>query len=105
LVARGHDVTLFATGDSCTAARLCSVVPTGWSEDATIEPKVAECLHISEVFERSRDFDIIHNGFDFLPLTYSDLIATPVVTTIHGFSSERIVPVYERYDSTTAYVS
>jgi glycosyltransferase involved in cell wall biosynthesis len=40
-----------------------------------------------------------------LPLTYSDLVATPVVTTIHGFSSDRIVPVYERYDSTTAYVS
>ena len=48
-----------------------------------------------------RDFDIIHNGFDFLPLTYSRLVDTPVVTTIHGFSSERIVSVYEHYDSTT----
>ena len=57
------------------------------------------------VFERAGEFDIIHNGFDFLPLTYSDLVTTPVVTTIHGFSSDRIVPVYERYDSTTAYVS
>ena len=57
------------------------------------------------MFERAGEFDIIHNGFDFLPLTYSDLVTTPVVTTIHGFSSDRIVPVYERYDSTTAYVS
>src|SRR5436189_6071456 len=69
LVARGHDVTLFATGDSQTSARLRSVIATGWSEDTTTEPKVAECLHISEVFERAGEFDIIHNGFDFLPLT------------------------------------
>ena len=71
----------------------------------TIDAKVAECLHIASVFERAGDFDIIHNGFDFLPLTYSDLVTTPVVTTIHGFSSPRIVPVYERYDGTTAYVA
>ena len=57
------------------------------------------------MFERAVEFDIIHNGFDFLPLTYSELVTTPMVTTIHGFSSDRIVPVYERYDSTTVYVS
>ena len=57
------------------------------------------------MFERAGDFDIIHNGFDFLPLTYSGLVDTPVVTTIHGFSSPRIVPVYERYDATTTYVA
>jgi glycosyltransferase involved in cell wall biosynthesis len=105
IVARGHDVTLFATGDSITAARLQSVVPTGWEEDATIEPKVAECLHISEVFERSDDFDVIHNGFDFLPLTFTELVTTPVVTTIHGFSSPRIVPVYAKYNGRTTYVA
>jgi glycosyltransferase involved in cell wall biosynthesis len=105
LVLRGHEVTLFATGDSITAAALRSVVPTGWSEDDTIEPKVAECLHISNAFERSNDFDIIHNGFDFLPLTYTDLVATPVVTTIHGFSSSRIVPVYAKYNGRTSYVA
>jgi glycosyltransferase involved in cell wall biosynthesis len=105
LVARGHEVTLFATGDSITSARLQSVVPTGWSEDAAIEPKVAECLHISAVFERSDEFDVIHNGFDFLPLTFTDLVTTPVVTTIHGFSSPRIVPVYAKYDGRTIYVA
>jgi glycosyltransferase involved in cell wall biosynthesis len=66
---------------------------------------VAECLHIASVFEQAEEFDIIHNGFDFLPLTYSGLVDTPVVTTIHGFSSPRIVPVYERYDATTTYVA
>ena len=105
LVAAGHHVTLFATADSITTASLHATAPCGWSEDATIDAKVAECLHIASVFERAGDFDIIHNGFDFLPLTYSDLVTTPVVTTIHGFSSDRIIPVYERYDSATAYVS
>jgi len=105
LVAAGHDVTLFATADSITTARLHGTAPHGWSVGHDIEPKVAECLHIAAVFERADHFDIIHNGFDFLPLTYSGLVTTPVVTTIHGFSSERIVPVYERYDATTAYVA
>ena len=88
LVARGHEVTLFATADSRTSAHLVATSPTGWSEDPSIEPKVAECLHIASMFERAADFDVIHNGFDFLPLTYSELVDTPVVTTIHGFSSE-----------------
>jgi glycosyltransferase involved in cell wall biosynthesis len=105
LVRRGHDVTLFATADSVTTARLHATSHTGWSEDASIDPKVAECLHIASVFERADEFDIIHNGFDFLPLTYSALVEAPVVTTIHGFSSEAIVPVYARYDATTAYVA
>jgi glycosyltransferase involved in cell wall biosynthesis len=105
LVRRGHQVTLFASGDSVTAAELASVVPRGWSEDPTIEPKVAECLHIASVFERADEFDIIHNGFDFLPLSYSRLVRTPVVTTVHGFSSPRIVPAYERYDATSSLVA
>lgn len=105
LVARGHDVTLFAAGDSITGARLESVIPHGWSEDASVDPKVAECLHISSVFERSDDFDVIHNSFDFLPLTYSRLVTTPVVTTIHGFSSPAITRVYERYNSSCHYVA
>ena len=105
LVARGHDVTLFATGDSETSAALSSVVPRGWSEDPILDPKVAECLHISAVFERAAEFDIIHNSFDFLPLTYSGLTSTPVITTIHGFSSPQIVPVYEKYDRRTFYVA
>ena len=105
LVTAGHRVTLFATADSVTTAALVGSSPCGWSEDASIDPKVAECTHIASVFERADEFDIIHNGFDFLPLTYSGLVDTPVVTTIHGFSSPRIVPVYERYDATTHYVA
>ncbi len=105
LVARGAEVTLFATGDSLTTARLSSVVPRSWSEDDQVDPKVAECLHIASVFERAAEFDLIHNSFDFLPLTYSALVDTPVLTTIHGFSSPRIVPVYARYNRRGSYVS
>lgn len=105
LVARGHQVTLFATGDSETTATLSSVIPRGWSDDVEVDPKVAECLHIAAVFERADEFDVIHNSFDFLPLTYSDLVRTPVVTTIHGFSSPRILAVYERYNRHGAYVA
>jgi glycosyltransferase involved in cell wall biosynthesis len=105
LVARGVDVTLFASGDSATAATLSSTVAHGWEDDPEVEPKVAECLHISAVFERAGEFDLIHNSFDFLPLTYSALVATPVLTTIHGFSSEKIVEVYEKYDGRGGYVA
>lgn len=105
LVARGVDVTLFATADSRTAARLHAVCPTGWEEDPDRNPKVWECLHISEVFEHAGEFDLIHNHFDFLPLTYSRLVETPLLTTIHGFSSPKILPVYRKYDATTHYVA
>jgi glycosyltransferase involved in cell wall biosynthesis len=105
LVARGVDVTLFATGDSLTAARLVSVVARGWSEDPGLDAKVAECLHIAAAFERAGEFDLIHNSFDFLPLSYSGLVSTPVLTTIHGFSSPSIVPVYEKYNHRGAYVA
>jgi len=105
LVAKGVDVTLFATGDSITSARLDAVVPRGYSEDESIEPKVWECLHIASCFDRAGEFDLIHNNYDFLPLTYSALVDTPVLTTIHGFSSEAIVPVYQRYNGRGHYVS
>ena len=105
LVERGVDVTLFATADSETAGRLASVVRRGYSEDPDADPKVSECLHIAHVFERADEFDLIHNSFDFLPLTYSELVATPVLTTIHGFSSPRILAVYQRYNATSSYVA
>jgi glycosyltransferase involved in cell wall biosynthesis len=97
LVSRGWDVTLFATGDSITEARLHAVVGRGYEEDRAIDPKVAEYLHISEVFEHAAEFDLIHSHYDFMALCYTRLVKTPVLTTIHGFSSRRIMPVYEKY--------
>ena len=105
LVERGVDVTLFATADSLTRARLAAVCPRPYSEDPSLDTKVWECLHIAAAFERATEFDIIHNQFDFLPLSYSGLVETPVLTTIHGFSSPRILPVYERYNDRAYYVA
>jgi glycosyltransferase involved in cell wall biosynthesis len=97
LVARGWDVTLFASGDSVTRARLHAVVCKGYEEDRSLDPKVAEYLHISEAFEHAAEFDLIHSHYDFMALTYSRLVKTPVLTTIHGFSSPKIMPVYQKY--------
>ncbi|MFT6941566.1 MAG: glycosyltransferase involved in cell wall biosynthesis [Bacteroidia bacterium] len=105
LVERGHEVTLFATGDSMTQSKLESVCKTSLGEDKDLDPKVWECLHISHLMEMAGEFDIIHNHFDFLPLTYSQLINTPMITTIHGFSSPKILAVYKKYNKSTAYIS
>jgi mannose-6-phosphate isomerase-like protein (cupin superfamily) len=105
LVERGVDVTLFATGDSVTKATLRSVVAHGYEENREQDAKVAECLHIAQVFEHADEFDLIHNHFDFLPLAWSRLTATPVVTTIHGFSSARVLPAYREYDRDSHFVA
>ena len=107
LVARGVDVTLFATADSLTRARLVSVAPRGYAEDPSLDAKVYECLHVAAAFEQAAggSFDILHNHFDFLPLSYSRLVTTPLITTVHGFSSERILPVYRAYNPTTHLVA
>ncbi len=105
LVARGIDVTLFATADAQTSARLVAVCPRPYAEDTALDAKVWECLHIASCFERADEFDIIHNHFDFLPLSYSALAEAPVLTTIHGFSSASILPVYQRYNKQCSYVA
>src|SRR4030095_11873854 len=105
LIKSGGDVTLFATADSVTKASLNAVIPHGYEEDQNQDAKVLECLHISNLAEQAGEFDLIHNHFDFLPLTYSKLIATPMLTTIHGFSSPNIIPVYKKYNSNNHYVS
>jgi len=105
LVARGVDVTLFATLDSITAGRLAGLVPAPYSEDPTLDAKVWEALHVAHVFERAGEFDIIHNQADFIPLAFSRLVETPVVTTIHGFSSLRILPIFKAYEERVAYVA
>src|SRR6202046_1742355 len=97
LVAHGWNVTLFATGDSVTRAHLHAVIAKGYEEDRSLDPKVSEYLHISEAFEHAAEFDLIHSHYDFMALTYTRLVRTPVLTTIHGFSSQRIMPVYEKY--------
>ncbi|MCF2513676.1 glycosyltransferase family 4 protein [Sphingomonas sp. G124] len=105
LVARGVDVTLFATLDSVTSGKLDGVAPRGYSEDTSLNAKVWEALHIAHLFERAGDFDLIHNQADFMPLIFSRMTDTPIVTTIHGFSSPSILPVFQRYNDRSAYVA
>jgi glycosyltransferase involved in cell wall biosynthesis len=105
LVARGVDVTLFATLDSQTAARLDGVVPAPYSEDPSIDAKVWEFRHLAHLFEQADRFDLIHNQADFPAHGFSGLVATPMVTTIHGFSSDRILPMYRPYQDRVHYVA
>jgi glycosyltransferase involved in cell wall biosynthesis len=105
LVEKGIDVTLFATGDSITKGKLEYICEKPYAEYTELDSKVWESLHISHMMERADQFDLIHNNYDFLPLSYSRLIKTPIVTTIHGFSSPKILPVYKKYNSNGYYVS
>lgn len=105
LVSRGWDVTLFATADSVTKAKLHAVIDKGYEEDKEKNPKVCEYLHISEIMEQAGKFDLIHSNYDFMALTYSRLIDTPMLTTIHGFSSDKIRRVYHKYKGDSYFVS
>lgn len=105
LIKQGVEVSLFATGNSSTSAKLEWICPHAYEEDRSLDPKVWECLHIAHLFEQADKFDLIHNHYDFLPLSYSRLVKTPLLTTIHGFSSPRIIPVYQRYNPFCHYIS
>lgn len=85
LVMRGHEVTLFASGDSITAAKLESVHPQALRLDASIkECGIYEMLQLARVYERAGDFDIIHSHTGCAALPYSRLTKTPTVHTLHG---------------------
>jgi glycosyltransferase involved in cell wall biosynthesis len=105
LVARGEDVTLFATADSITAARLESVLPHGYGEDPTMDGRVWEALHIGHALEHSGGFDIVHNHLDWLPLALAGSWRAPLVTTVHGFSGSAILPAYARAASNYVSIS
>lgn len=105
LVAAGVDVSLFATANSITSAKLSAVVPSPYEETPGMDAKVWEGLHLAHAFGQAGAFDLLHNHYDFLPLTYASLVATPTLTTIHGFSNEAILPVYRAYDGRAHYVS
>ncbi|WP_221330461.1 glycosyltransferase family 4 protein [Actinoplanes sp. L3-i22] len=99
LVARGIDVTLFATLDSVTTATLAGVVPAGYEGNDDLDGRVWEAIHVSNVLARSGEFDLIHNHLDWLPLAFSAHCAAPMLTTIHGFSGANILPAYRRANS------
>jgi glycosyltransferase involved in cell wall biosynthesis len=85
LVARGHEVTLFASGDSITSAKLESIHPQALRLDSTIkEYGIYEMLQLAQVYERAGEFDLIHSHMGCGALPYSKLTQTPTVHTLHG---------------------
>lgn len=102
----GLDVTLFATGNSRFDGRLVSVVPVGLNEDPALNKEVFTALHVAECFRRLDEFDLIHNNFDWKPLTYAlGSRRPPLITTIHGFSSPQILAAYYAGASRSFYCS
>jgi glycosyltransferase involved in cell wall biosynthesis len=94
LVERGVDVTLFATLDSRTSASLAGVCATPYAEDPGLDGRVCEALHVAHAFERSAEFDLVHNHLDWLPLAFARHCRAPLLTTVHGFSGPKILPAY-----------
>lgn len=105
LVALGVDVTLFATLDSLTSARLAGVVPHGYAEDPALDGRVCEALHVADVFARSAEFDLVHSHLDWLPLAFEAHCAAPLVTTVHGFGGAAILPAYRSARSALVSIS
>lgn len=100
LVDRGHDVTLFASGDSLTRARLRSAVDRPLSEDPALarHAREYESLNTALAFEHADDLDVLHNHTGCFPLPLARLTGTPVLTTLHGSAAEegsRLI--YRRY--------
>jgi len=92
---RGLDVTLFATGNSRFDGPVHSVVPVGTAEDPSLNGDVFGALHIAGLMERAHEFDLIHNNFDWKPMTYALASkAPPMLTTVHGFSTPQILAAY-----------
>ena len=85
LVRRGHDVTLFASGDSQTTATLFPSCERGLRLDPIARDYIAYAMiEMGEVYSRAENFDLIHNHNDYLAFSFARLSATPTVTTIHG---------------------
>src|SRR2546425_11274144 len=100
LVARGHDVTLFATADSRTTARLHAIFPHGYWHDENMWPwELYEMLNLAAAVERARDFDIIHYEAAYYPmsLAFTRLSPTPIVQTLHHSPSTAEVALWSRY--------
>jgi glycosyltransferase involved in cell wall biosynthesis len=100
LVARGHDVTLFATGTSRTTARLRATFERGYGEDPSLWPwELCEMFNVASAIESAADFDIIHYQAMYAPisLAFTRMSPVPVVQTIHHAPSAPEVALWRRY--------
>jgi glycosyltransferase involved in cell wall biosynthesis len=100
LVARGHDVTLFAPGHSVTKARLHATFPLGYREDPSMWPwEMYELLNLTAAVERAQDFDIIHYEAEYYPLSlaFTRLSSAPVSQTLHHAPDIEELRLWRRY--------
>src|SRR5881397_2792296 len=100
LVARGHDVTMFATGDSKTNATLAAIYTHGYCHDENMWPwELYEMLNLAAAVERAREFDIIHYEAAYYPmsLAFARLSPTPIVQTLHHSPSQAEIRLWSRY--------
>lgn len=105
LIKRGHDVTLFATADSKTKAKLIPVWPRGLFADTNVEyPAAVFSLLYKELLERQDEFDIIHDHCEYQTSTYSQFIAPPIVTTLHNPFYEENTILYKKFPNVN-YIS
>ena len=98
LVNQGHDVTLFASGDSVTQARLIAISPRALRLSNHVDPLAYHILQLQEVFERADEFDILHFHTDYLhfPFSYSNNLTT--ITTLHGrVDIDDLIPIYQKF--------
>ena len=95
---RGHQVTLFATGDSQTSARLEATYPRGYGDDPDLwNWQLHETMHVASAFERAREFDVIHSHVYHYALPFTRLTGTPVVHSYHVIPDDDVVRLYARY--------
>ncbi|MDI6689844.1 MAG: glycosyltransferase family 4 protein [Actinomycetota bacterium] len=104
LVRRGYDVTLFATGDSITSARLESVYPKAPSRELLGHP-VPDLLHVTVAYKRASEFDIIHNHAGYSGVALANFVSPPVLTTLHGIFTEINIPFYRTFKDAVYYNS
>ena len=100
LVAMGHDVTLFASGDSVTSAKLEAMHPTALRFDTGLRDAIApHALMLEHIARRADDFDVLHCHLDYWPFSLFSRVSTPFLTTLHGrLDLPELRPLYECFD-------
>lgn len=103
LVKRGHEVTLFASGDSSTNAELFPVFPNEMPN--RIGETMLEVQHAAACLKRAGEFDIIHDHSSFSVVAYSSLVKTPIVHTLHGPFNDETCAFYRDFSDSSWYVA
>jgi len=103
LVKRGHEVHLFASGDSATSATLESAYPV--AQRQLLGNPVPDLLHVTQAFLRAEEFDVIHNHAGYSGIAFANFVSTPVLTTLHGVFTDINKPFFQRFKDVVYYNS